>query len=435
MSSSSLGQSRPDNKKRNSKRKRSVSAAPSSRHLPPEAINPLSHPPNLLKQFRVAGLPETEHIPSVPDFPHRPLPQYSDLKRSAYDSDDDYDEGEDISELDGRTDSETGLDPETGTESEAERERREATKDRERAASRLRGEARYRRARDRNIGVLVGILRRCVAESDMVRAKRAFGLLVRADIDGRRVGLRREGFWGLGAEILMRNGEMAAEEDGAHLKKRRWGSVTNMVLVRRYFEDLVQLHPYNRLHPDSLSALEFQPVLFTYEVYNVQVELEMALEKAEEDDEEDGSGDMGDGDRGERLKETRDGLRIGALKAMRAVASRMDELMLNIPYSESVEMLRLRGKVALYMGNLALPAPPRSDEEEHEGSEQQKMENDRALAMFKRIVAQNEDLEPWERQFLADYDENEEDEEQEDEERGQNEKDGAQQFYSSIPIR
>ena len=53
---------------RGTKRKRQLS------HLPGDSINPLSHPPAVLKQFHVAGFPNTELAPSdsVVDFPHRP---------------------------------------------------------------------------------------------------------------------------------------------------------------------------------------------------------------------------------------------------------------------------------------------------------------------------------------------------------------------------
>lgn len=53
---------------RDTKRKRQLS------HLPGDSINPLSHPPAVLKQFHVAGFSSTEPAPadSVADFPHRP---------------------------------------------------------------------------------------------------------------------------------------------------------------------------------------------------------------------------------------------------------------------------------------------------------------------------------------------------------------------------
>lgn len=53
---------------RGTKRKRQLS------QLPSDSINPLSHPPAVLKQFHVAGFSNTEPLPSdsVADFPHRP---------------------------------------------------------------------------------------------------------------------------------------------------------------------------------------------------------------------------------------------------------------------------------------------------------------------------------------------------------------------------
>ncbi|KAB5572071.1 hypothetical protein GE09DRAFT_656198 [Coniochaeta sp. 2T2.1] len=411
------------------KRKRTNSA-----HLPPETINPHSHRPNLLKQFRAAGLPESERLPSVPDFPHRPLPRNYTIANPSYDSsthssDDDDD------------DDETGPDATTDADSTDDRgELDPEARKRKAAETRLRGVKRERRERERNIGVLVGILRRCVEDGDMPRARRAFGLLIRAKVDGRPVDLRGEGFWGLGAEILMRSGDgieggRQGEDEGTKKKKRRrWGSVQNMVLVRRFFEDLIQLYPYNRLHPDSVSALDFYPVLFGCEMYNVHVELEMALERLDQDrdeEEEDNSEMQADDDeaRERRAKAARDELRIVALEVMRGVASRMDELMLVVPYSKSLEMLRLRAMIALFMGDLEVPAPPRGAYEEDEGHTKRETERERAVGLFKKVLAAGGELEPWIRRLVAEHD-GEDDEESEDEEMAV-----ILPKFSSLPIR
>ncbi|KAB5572402.1 hypothetical protein GE09DRAFT_667627 [Coniochaeta sp. 2T2.1] len=412
------------------KRKRKNSA-----HLPPETINPHSHLPNLLKQFRAAGLPESERLPSVPDFPHRPLPRNYTIANPNYDS------SAHSSEVDD-DDDETGPDATTDADS-TDGELDPEAKKRRAAETRLRGVKRERRERERNIGVLVGILRRCVEEGDMPRARRAFGLLIRAKVDGRAVDLRAEGFWGLGAEILMRSGDgqgghggEEGRQDGetAKEKKRRWGSVQNMVLVRRFFEDLIQLYPYNRLHPDSVSALDFYPVLFSCEMYNVHVELEMALEKLDQDreeEEEDNSEMQADDDeaRERRTKAARDELRIAALEVMRGVASRMDELMMVVPYSKSLEMLRLRGMIALFMGDLEVPAPPRGAYEEDEGHTKRETERERAVGLFKKVLAAGGELEPWIRRLVAEHD-GEDDEESEDEEMA-----FILPKFSSLPIR
>jgi hypothetical protein len=425
MSSSTPSQSR----KGKHKRKRSASVASSShQHLPPETINPLSHPPNLLKQFRVAGLPETERLPAVADFPHRPIPQHY-LEKQAGDGDYEvYDDGEGDGD-----DTSTETCAETGTEAETDGELDPAKSQRKRAETRLKGVRRGRLARERNIGVLVGILRRCMAEGDMVLAKRAFGMLVRADIDGRRVDLRSEGYWGLGAEILMRTGERPSEgeEEDGQQNKKRWGSVQNMVLVRRFLEDLVQLHPYSRLHPESISALDFYPVLFSCEVYNIHVELEMALQRVEDENADDSYLNEHNMSPEMRLKAMKDELREGALEPMRDIAGRMDELMLNLPYSKSLEMLRIRAMVALFMGDLEVPASPRDEDEDETGRTKRDTERDRAVTLFKKILTGGGELEPWIRKLVAKHNK-EDDDEDEDEE---DETEIILPMFSSLPIR
>lgn len=410
------------------KRKRSASAASSSRHgdLPPETINPHSHPPNLLKQFRAAGLPETEPLPAVPDFPHRALPRNYAAHGGGEGGDSEVQDNDDESGHDESSGRGTATEGDTGAESDLETRKRKA------AETRLAGVRRDRRARERNVGVVVGILRRCVAEGDMVRAKRAFGLLVRAKIEGKAVDLRSEGYWGLGAEILMRDGERPSDTEAeggeAGETKKRWGSVQNMALVRRFFEDLIQQYPYNRLHPESTSALDFYPVLFGCEMYNVHVELQMALRRVEEENEDESEMQDDDFTRERRAKAMKDEIRDGALEVMRRVAGRMDELMLILPYSKSLEMLRLRAMIALFMGDLEVPAPPRDEGEEEEAMRKRDTERDRAVMLFKKALAGGGEVEPWVLRLVAEHGDDE----------GESDEEGAPEFlpkFSSLPIR
>jgi hypothetical protein len=360
----------------------------------------------------------------VQNFPHRALPrnyqeQAGEEDGETFDDDSDQVQSERGTATDGETDAE--IDPET-------RKRKAAEK-------RLAGIQRDRRERERNIGVLVGILRRCVAEGDMIRAKRAFGLLVRAKIDGRPVDLRSEGYWGLGAEILMREGEKTTDGGGeggdGGERRKRWGSVQNMALVRRFFEDLIQLHPYNRLHPESISALDFYPALFSCEMYNVHVELEMALHRVEEQNEEDSEMQDDDITRERRVKALKDELRNGALEVMRGVAARMDELMLVLPYSKSLEFLRLRAMVALFMGDLEVPVPPRDESEEDEGMRKRHTERHRAVVLFKKVLAWGGEVEPWIRRLVTESDKEDGDEQDSDEEETLD----LLPKFSSLPIR
>lgn len=291
-------------------------------------INPLSHNEATIKQLQVAGLTENDLLPStyIPGFPHRPLrpshgPQQAD--------------------------------------NDEQRDRRKQL-----AAQRGRD------AQEQHLGVLVAVILRSLDQGDLARAKRAFSLLGRTQVRSKPVDLRRQGLWTLGAEIIMRDGEA-----DAHPQTGRWGSAANMPQLRAYLECLIRQYPYNRLHPTAISDLDFYPVLFGCEVYNAWVEHKEALQRLEADAEtwsDDGvkfepSDDEDDEElhlpsRERHLHDEKVLLKTQALATMRGLAARMDTLMENAPYNRSVEMLRLRGMVALYIGDLSVPSTVRAEE-------------------------------------------------------------------------
>ncbi|KAL1874509.1 hypothetical protein Daus18300_003528 [Diaporthe australafricana] len=392
-----------------------------SHHLPNDTINPLSHSDGTIKQLRTAGLTADDLLPSnyIPDFPHRPIRPSHQQQQQKPDDDDDHD-------ADGSASDGSGADDD------------DPAKERQRQ--------RMRDAQAQQLGFLTNVVLRLLEEGDVPRAKRAFGLLRRSKVRGRPVDLRKDALWSLGAEILMRDGEVrsrsvmpeeeagpraaageggeaaAGRDDGAGERAtptaRRWGSASNMPQLRAYLESLVRQYPYNRLHPRSISDLDFHPVLFSCEVYNTWVGHRHALERLEGESEawsdddldldimpemidmpdyNDGNGD-GDGGRGReeeenyltgrerRLRGAKAALGLQAMSAMRDVAARMDALMENTPYSRSAELLRLRGMVALYIGDLSVPPPPRTADEEEEGDRVRQREQERARVFFVRMV-------------------------------------------------
>lgn len=445
-----MSQRRTPDRKR--KRVSSVASTP-PRLLPEESINPLSHPPSTLKQFATAGLAEKEPLPSelIPGFPHKPLP------RTAAPGEED-------------TDEETGEEGLSGTDAETvATEADEAEASRLRIEKRERGLANEARLHEREVGVVAAIMRRCLEEGDIPRAKLAFGRLVRSIVHGKKVDLRYGGYWAMGAEILMRDGEVrsragATEEDEQDEQRdpraapKRWGLAANIVKVRTFFEDLIQLHPYDRHHPGSISALDFWPVMLSCEMYNVYIEHKLAVERldAGEDDEIGGmdldeepsklfpdydekvgedSGPLGNM-QSEALREARNTLRLQALEGMRDIASRMDAIMENAPYTTSLEMLRLRGMAALYMGDLALPSHPRTVDEDRDGRARRTEETDRAKTAFRKFAERGGEVEVWFRHLVrneeADDDDEGEEEVDEEEEEGSG---GLLPMYSSLPIR
>ncbi|KAI0852437.1 hypothetical protein F5Y00DRAFT_273060 [Daldinia vernicosa] len=324
-------------------------STPSSR-LPPDSINPLSHTPDTLRQFAVAGLSPADEIPSKanPLFPHKPLqPEGKRRRKRNAGTDDD--------------------------ENAVAEKRDKGTTSKQQHSERL-----------KHLSTLTTILHRCLGEGDIARAKRAFGLLVQTkDVD-----IRQAGLWAVGSEILMRDGESQEEEDQLGRKKqgqannelRRWGSAANVDKVKSYFETLIQQHPHDPHRPQLTSALDFWPALFGIEVYNIDAEMRAAthrLQQQQQDQEEEDEGYGLDVDvdvaypeetfeshrellqdqrRREAAHAARDEIRTRALVAAEAVAKQMDQVMENAPYGAHRGLLRLRAHLALFVGDLCLPA-------------------------------------------------------------------------------
>jgi hypothetical protein len=284
-----------------------------------------------------------------------------------------------------------------------------------------------------HLGVLTTILHRCLLEGDIQRANRAWAMLLRAQVNGKGVNIRSSGYWGIGAELLMRGGERrirgggfrqgheseepesgssdseSGQEGGSKdgesygATEGRWGTAAGLEKTKEYFERLILQHPYKRQYHNSVSALDFWPAMLGCEVYGIQFEQKEALKKieAEEEDEdvhvEDEMSDedetVGHDDPNEymvaqqrkearqqdRRKEVfwrkRDEVRQTALSATQKVAARMDELMTSPPFSDSHALHRLRGMIALYIGDLSVPAL--LDEEEDEDRDDQDLEDSR----------------------------------------------------------
>jgi hypothetical protein len=458
------------------KRKRSL-----PRHLPYDTINPLSHSQGTIKQLRTAGLTADDLLPSsyIPDFPHRPI-------RPSQEAQDD----KSAEEQDGHNDNDHSG---TSSSDEAAAQKHSVRKERQRQ--------RFRDAQDKQLGLLTNLILRALDEGDIPRAKRAFGLVRRSQVRGRPVDLRKGALWSLGAEILMRDGETRSrstvpmepeaavaqgaegDDDGGAAAAaagrregktvRRWGSTANMPRLRAYLESLIRQYPYNRLHPDSISDLDFHPVLFSCEFYDAWAEHRLALERLADESEAWSDGGMDDdvplpldipgyldGDDGAREGEEADGgpsyrgdhhlltvrerrlrrakaeLGLKALSAMRDVAVRMDALMENMPYSRSPDLLRLRGMVALYVGDLSVAPQPRTADEEQEGARLRGLEQEKARALFVRMVKSGGQADACVERWLRDGDGSDDDYGADDDDDNlQGSQWGALPVFSSMPMR
>lgn len=299
----------------------------SNSSLPPDSINPLSRSQRQLKQFAVAGLGEADPDPaaSVPFFPHRAL-------RSG---------------------------PLLAPTEEQEEEEEDGEKKR-----RASGNSQV----EKHVRTLLESIYHFLDGGHVARAARAYGLILQMQPNGQPIDIRRHHLWAIGAEILMREGEIAPGDEGNEetppdpaRRRQRWGSAANMGKVKAYFETLIQQHPYDHRRPNAISATDFWLALLRCEIYNVQAEHRIALLnlKGEDYDEPpDFDIDMDDDPEAfaammeARGATAREEVREQAFLATREIAYRLSRLMQDQPYSGHAQFRELLVTVSSYMEGL-----------------------------------------------------------------------------------
>ncbi|KAK1999001.1 hypothetical protein LX36DRAFT_12599 [Colletotrichum falcatum] len=382
-----------------SSRKRSASAMSMSdsqdaRHgsqPPSDSINPLSHTPSVLRQLRLAGLTETDQPPSrtQPRFPHRAWQDQNAPSRRGSVAAANSQASSDVEESNNQ-------EAEEGSDDYDERRRRKRD-----------GETKARYTSEKSaFRPLVRAIYGFLDKGDDSNAKRAFGILMRSHVHGKPVDIRRNNYWALGAEILMREGggSLASAANDAPEREETYPA-SNAPRVREYFQELIQRYPYNFKYRTAVSAVDFWPALLNYEVFQIHVQHGSHLRRLEreaEDWEDDswqepsllGGGGMmmDDADfrapdaRDRRLRQARDQIRLRTLDALREIAGRMDDLLEDRPFSHNHEVLRLRGMVSLYIGDLLIPAYEDAESQVTEARIRRDAERNNARSSFQKMV-------------------------------------------------
>jgi hypothetical protein len=224
--------------------------------------------------------------------------------------------------------------------------------------------------------VITAILHRCILEGDYIRAGRAWGLILRDEFCGRTIDVRDVSRWGIGAEILLWNGTetvQPSDEKGNDSSRqaglwsvadggREWFSRTGFEKARNYYERLVLQYPFRKSAPDAVNPLDFYPAMFGLWISVVQEEGRRMRSAASVDvvgcESDCSNGDYDDPFTSsvsvlqERWKEHVVRARGKELAEAQQIASQMDELLVSPPFSDSRELLRLRGMISLWIGDL-----------------------------------------------------------------------------------
>ncbi|KZF25396.1 hypothetical protein L228DRAFT_244226 [Xylona heveae TC161] len=245
------------------------------------------------------------------------------------------------------------------------------------------------RLRRRHLAVLIAIMHRCLLEGDFVRAGRAWGMLLRMELRGDEIDIRAQGRWGLGAEILFRkpmqisaknsNESTHNADETLHSSDpndeadavQHFFSSAGFDQAREYYERLILQHPFRKQRPHSVSSIDFYPAMFGLWVFQIEEPFKstqrLHREEWKNDDDEYDEGRVDDKDTSDQSISRE--MVISCLRRYEELVTRLEELLLSPPYSDTSSLWQLRGMVALRMADLYvldLPSEQFPESDDHE---------------------------------------------------------------------
>ena len=271
--------------------------------------------------------------------------------------------------------------------------------------------------RKRHVAVVTSVMHRSLLEGDYIRAGRAWGVLLRAEMNGRHMDLRTHGRWGIGAEILLRRDAQLAQrgstgedsddpDDSDPYSRKRPSdlfSEDGFEKARDYYERLILQYPYRKQHPNAVNALDFYPAMFGLWIYSVQDRQKTALsrihhspgnsdrERTDEDLYTNTPPSSPSSERSERSHPQMEEVRKSTLRQAEEIAIRLEELLLSPPYSDDSTLWSLRGMVALWVGDLSVTIPPPAEASNGDAESRQPEDDiDGDSSSMERLLARHE---------------------------------------------
>ncbi|EPE33119.1 hypothetical protein GLAREA_06131 [Glarea lozoyensis ATCC 20868] len=368
-----------------------------------QSTNPLSLTPDEIAQYRLAGLSLNKQLPQAKglvDWPHRGFAAEVELHNTQ-------DEGK------------SGAGEHSGGATRSvESDSQEKNGDEFHASQSIRTPHGHR-LRLQHLNVLTAVVHKCLLEGDIPRATRAYSLLIRSEPAGKALDLKTTGYWGIGAELLVRSSQQGKSNKFHHIydsnsdsdldddtervhntntekdigaEGKTWGSKQGFELAKSYYETLIIQYPYKKQNHAFVSSLDFWSAMAACEIYGIQAEYRKGFEKLPERyDSESATSSDNDSDREDIFADAHEyiggsvtgsptasnskqrarkyhkmdkiwvqksNIRVSALSASEALSARMDEIMSRPPFDRDRSMLRLRGMLGLYIGDLNVPVKP-----------------------------------------------------------------------------
>lgn len=222
--------------------------------------------------------------------------------------------------------------------------------------------------------VLNAIMHRCLLDHDYARAGKAFALLLRQQVNGRHVDIRKHGLWGIGAEILLRTKgvdtptyEEGGGDDDDALSDREelegqgvlFFSPEGFQAARDYYNRLIVQYPFRTNRPNDVSAKDFYPEMISLWIFQIQAQSRMSKKALQSTDlpsspsssVSDTSAPTVDEPVSKQAAAMRE-INNEELRQAREVAASLSDLTISPPYDRNPRILKLQGRVAWWMWDL-----------------------------------------------------------------------------------
>lgn len=267
----------------------------------------------------------------------------------------------------------------------------------------------HRNLKHQHLHVLNAILHRCLLDHDYRRTSKAFAMLLRFEITGRRMDLRKKGLWGIGAELMLRRQHVHDDNDQDsdtpnHTIERQSSSQAfteeGFEAAKEYYQRLILQYPYKKQRPHDMNAQSFYPAMFTLWIFQVQSRRQLdersggmdnASSPLPSEDISTASPEQGiDLNDGSEISRPR----RQELNEAREILNIMGELTTSPPYDRDPVLLKLEARVQYWIADLLKMTSP-VDSAETADSHMQK-----ARHLFERARGLGAHLEQDEVQFV-----------------------------------
>jgi len=218
----------------------------------------------------------------------------------------------------------------------------------------LRVDGKARNIKRQHVEVLNTILHKCMLDRDYIRAGKAFGMLIRLELVGLKPDLRKNGLWGVGAEILLRRDPSSTPDDGTTAS---WFTQAGFESARAYYDRLSLQYPWRKNHHGAVSDLHFKLAMLGVWIFQIQdrsQSMSTALESGTSV--EDITVELGMDPITDEEHDTSDGftvIKTWELEQARSLLDRMQRMILMPPFDNDNQLHALSGMVSLWVADLS----------------------------------------------------------------------------------